>query len=301
MNFSRGPAFRWLALTAVLCSHLHSQTAEPVALGRKLFFDGRLSADGTVSCATCHDPKRAFADDRTLSVGIFLRSGPRHVPSLVGRAYGVSQFWDGRVVTLEEQVLEPIRNPKEMDMTVERVLARITSDAAYSGLTEKSLASALASYVRTIRSTGSPYDGFLSGSTPGLTEVEREGLRLFRDKARCYVCHSGDQLTDESFHNTGVAWRGGSLLDEGRAQVTGKAYHRGAFKTPTLREIARTPPYMHDGSIATLEEVIEFYDRGGKANPYLDENIVPLRLSRSEKSALLAFLRALSGSVREGL
>jgi cytochrome c peroxidase len=301
MNLFRGPAFRWLALTAVLCSHLHSQTVEPVALGRKLFFDGRLSADGSVSCGTCHDPKRAFADDRTLSVGIFSRSGPRHVPSLVGRAFGFSQFWDGRVMTLEEQVLEPIRNPKEMDMTVERVLERLSSDAAYPGLTEKSLAGALASYVRTIRSTGSPYDGFLSGSTPGLTEAEREGLRLFRDKARCYVCHSGDQLTDESFHNTGVAWRGGSLLDEGRAQVTGKAYHRGAFKTPTLREIARTPPYMHDGSIATLEEVIEFYDRGGNSNPYLDENIVPLRLSRSEKNAVLAFLRALSGSIREGL
>ena len=156
--------------------------------------------------------------------------------------------------------------------------------------------------MRTIRSVDSPLDRYLSGAGGGLSSLEREGLRLFRDKARCYLCHSGDRLTDELFHNTGVAWRGGRLRDEGRARVTGKVYHQGAFKTPTLREIASTPPYMHDGSLATLEDVVEFYDRGGIANPCLDENMLPLHLSADEKRALLAFLtRGLSGTVRDGL
>ncbi|MBI1790199.1 MAG: cytochrome-c peroxidase [Acidobacteria bacterium] len=288
-----------LFLAAVLPLVAQPDHTGKVALGKKLFFDARLSADGAVSCATCHDPKRAFADGRILSAGVFGRVGDRHSPSLVGRGFGASQFWDGRAATLEEQVVEPIRNPKEMDMTVEQVVARLRTD--YVGLTAESLALALASYVRTIRSTDSPLDRFLSGSGGGLSGIELEGLRLFRDKARCYLCHSGNQLTDELFHNTGVAWREGRLRDEGRARITGKTYHLGAFKTPTLREIAGTAPYMHDGSIATLEEAIEFYDRGGRANPYLDPDIQPLHLAAAEKRALLAFLRALSGVVREGL
>jgi cytochrome c peroxidase len=140
----------------------------------------------------------------------------------------------------------------------------------------------------------------MHGDGAALNALEREGLRLFRDKARCYICHSGDQFTDEQFHNTGVAWSGGELRDEGRAGVTGKRYHKGAFKTPTLREVALTAPYMHDGSIGTLEEVVEFYDRGGNRNPWLDENVEKLGLTVEEKRALVAFLRALSGTVRDG-
>ena len=293
-----------LCLAAALFAQAQVYRAAPpekVALGKMLFQDKRLSGDGSVSCATCHDPRRAFTDERRLSVGIFGRAGERHVPSLIGRGLGTSQFWDGRVSTLEQQVTEPIRNPNEMGTTVEDVLVRLAGDRDYRGLTAESLAAALAAYVRTIRSVDSPLDRFLKGQPGGLSEVELEGLRLFRDKARCYICHGGDQLTDESFHNTGVAWRSGRLQDEGRARVTGKVYDRGAFKTPTLREVARTAPYMHDGSIGTLEAVIEFYDRGGNANPYRDENIVPLHLSAVEKRALVSFLRALTGTVRDGL
>jgi cytochrome c peroxidase len=250
-------------------------TPEKIALGRKLFSDPRLSGDGSLNCATCHDPAHAFADHRAVSTGIFGRTGDRNVPTLLGRGYGTLQFWNGRAASLEEQVTQPISNPCEMGAAMDTVLSRLQVDPAY-------------------------IDRYMSGLPNGLSDLAREGLRLFEDKARCYICHGGDLFTDEAFHNTGVSWKDGALRDEGRARITGKKYHKGAFKTPTLREIANTAPYMHDGSIATIEEVIEFYDRGGNPNPFLDENIVPLHLSTAEKQALAAFLRALSGSVRDG-
>ena len=272
-----------------------------VALGRKLFFDTRLSADEWLSCASCHDPAHGFSDSRRLSVGVLGQRGKRHAPTLLGRGLGESQFWDGRAATLKDQVLQPILNPDEMGMTIEAVLRQLNRDPAYRGLTQESLAVALASYVRTIRSENSKFDLFTSGWPIVMSDLELEGLRLFRGKAQCYLCHSGSQFTDEGFHNTGVAWRDGALQDPGRAAITGKVYHQGAFKTPTLRDVGRRGPYMHDGSLATLEDVIEFYDRGGNHNPYLDENIAPLHLSDTEKKALLAFLRTgLAGSVMEG-
>lgn len=237
-----------------------------------------------------------------MSVGVFGRRGKRHAPTLIGRGAGDSEFWDGRAATLEEQVLQPIVNADEMGMTMETVLKRLHQDPAYRGLTQTSLAEALASYLRTIRSENSDYDLFLDRWPGTFTEAELEGLRLFRGKARCYICHSGPQFTDETFHNTGVAWREGTLQDEGRGAITGKPYHRGAFKTPTLREVGRRGPYMHNGSLPTLEDVIDFYDRGGNQNPYLDENIIPLHLTDAEKKALLVFLRTgLSGSLADGV
>jgi cytochrome c peroxidase len=276
--------------------------AAKVALGKRLFFDTRLSVDEWLSCSTCHDPDHGFSEGRKLSVGVFGQRGKRHAPTLLGRGAGKSQFWDGRAATLEEQVLQPIVNPEEMGMTVDTLLQRLNLDPKYRGLTREVLADALASYVRTIRSGNSNYDLFVSGWPGVLSDQELEGLRLFRDKAGCYTCHSGPQFTDEAFHNTGVAWREGALQDEGRAAVTGKPYHKGAFKTPTLRDVARRGPYMHDGSLATLEDVIDYYDAGGNPNPYLDDNIVPLHLSAAEKKALLAFLRTgLVGSMQDGM
>src|SRR5215472_15524971 len=279
-------------------------TAEKVALGKRLFFDTRLSEDGWISCATCHDPNHGFSDPRRLSVGMLGQRGTRHAPTLVGRGFGESEFWDGRASSLEEQVLQPILNPEEMGMTMETVLQRLNQDRVYRGLTRESLADALASYVRTIRSENANLDLFHAGWPIMMNDLELEGFRLFQDKARCYLCHSGKQFTDESFHNTGIAWSkgDGALKDEGRSAITGKPYHRGAFKTPTLREVAQRGPYMHDGSLVTLEDVIEYYDRGGNQNPYLDENVVPLHLSPAEKKALLAFLRTgLAGSVLSGI
>ena len=260
-------------------------TRRKVALGHRLFFDKRLSRDGTVACASCHDPKRAFSDGRTVARGVSGVNGTRNSPAIVNRGYGSVFFWDGRAKSLEQQVLEPILNQKELALTQPELERR-------TGLEAAQVSSVLASYVRTIRSGDSRFDRYGAGKTGALTDLEKAGLAVFRGKGNCWVCHIGPSFTDERLHNTGVAWRDGRLLDEGAG--------KGDFKTPTLREVPRTAPYMHDGTLATLEDVIEFYDRGGRANPNLDPAIKLLRLTASEKAALAAFLRALNGTIREG-
>jgi cytochrome c peroxidase len=324
---------RWwpgLVLAATVCGSLHALqpvrvplgldayvpvpednalTPGKVALGRALFFDTRLSADGSVSCATCHDPARAFTDGRAKSVGVFGRVGTRSAPGLLNRAYGTAFFWDGRAPSLEAQVLEPLDNPNELGAGRDAVVARLGALAEYSrafdaafgrSVTTTNLGQALASYVRSILSGDSRVDRFTSGEPGALSGEERDGLRVFRGKGNCVSCHFGPTFTDERFHNTGVAWRTGSVTDDGRFAASGRPEDRGAFKTPTLREIARTAPYMHDGTVATLAEVIDFYDRGGAPNPFLDGELRPLHLTQGEKHALEAFLRALSGVIREG-
>jgi cytochrome c peroxidase len=268
-------------------------TIEAVTLGRKLFFDPQLSVDRTVSCATCHDPAKAFTDSRVVARGVHGIDGPRNTPSLVNAAYGRTFFWDGRAASLEEQVLGPIVNPKEMGLTQEELERR-------AGLTAGEVAAAIASYVRTIRSRDSRYDWFVMGQPGMLTALERTGLDVFRGRGQCGQCHGGPNFTDGQFHVTGVGWQGDYFTDSGRFVVTKADGDLGAFKTPTLREVALTAPYMHDGSLATLDDVVEFYSRGGRQNPYQDPRIRPRRFSADEKQALLAFLRALSGRVTEG-
>lgn len=260
-------------------------TPQKIALGRRLFFDKRLSLDGTRACASCHDPKLAFSDGRKVARGIDGQEGTRSAPAIINRGYGKTFFWDGRAKTLEEQALEPILNPKELGMTEAEIERR-------TGLKIDDVTAALASYVRTIRSGDSPFDRYAAGNQRALSDLEKAGLALFRGKARCNTCHIGPNFSDEQFHNTGIAWRDGRLVDQGAGE--------GKFKVPTLREIARTAPYMHDGSLATLEDVVDYYDRGGNMNPGLDEDLRPLHLSPEEKRALVAFLRSLSGSIREG-
>jgi len=261
-------------------------TAQRVALGGRLFRDPRLSRDGTITCATCHDPARAFTDGRSVAVGVSGRQGRRNVPTLVNRAWGRLFFWDGRVRTLEEQVLRPIEDPNEMDLSARDAAARV-------GVSTFELSQALAGYVRSIMSGDSAYDRFTTGDRSALTDEQQLGLQIFRGKGNCTRCHVGPTFTDESLHNTGVAWRDGRLADEGAGE--------GTFKTPTLREVARTAPYMHDGSLETLQQVVEFYDRGGNTNPALDPEIRPLRLSDGEKRALVTFLSSLTGTVQEGV
>lgn len=284
-------------------------TADAIALGRILFFDPLLSRDRSVSCATCHRPDLAFTDGLVVPLGVAGRAGHRNVPTLINRAWGRSFFRDGRALSLEEQVLEPIRSPAEMDMPLPEALARLERSPRHARAfrsifgrapVETDLARVLAAYVRSIRAGDSPFDRLTAGDRTALTPLQREGLELFQGRARCDRCHLGALFSDEEFHNTGVAWRDGAPADSGRFVVTRRAQDIGAFRTPTLREIARTAPYMHDGSIATLEEVLEFYDRGGNANPLLDPRMRPLHLSDAEKRALLAFLHALSGSIAEG-
>jgi cytochrome c peroxidase len=265
-------------------------SAEKVELGRRLFRDRRLSRDRSIACSSCHDPERAFSDGRPVAIGIDRQVGRRSAPALINRGYGRAFFWDGRAATLEEQVLQPIQDPKEMDMTLAEVSARV-------GRPPREISRALASYVRSILSGNSPFDRFVNGNRRALSTEQQEGLRVFRGKGNCTSCHVGPNFTDERFHNTGIAWRDGSLQDDGRSIVTGKAEDRGAFKTPTLREIARTAPYMHDGSLVSLEDVVDYYDRGGNANPALDSELRPLKLMASEKRSLVAFLQTLSGTV----
>ena len=292
-------------------------TAEKIELGRRLFHDRRLSRDGRVACASCHDPRRAFSKAAPVATGVFGRHGRRNAPALINRGYGRAFFWDGRITTLEAQVLKPIQDPNEMDLTMAEASARV-------GIDETTMSRALASYVRSILSGDAPYDRFINGNRRALAPEQQRGLQLFRGKGNCTACHVGPTFSDERLHNTGVAWQAfstlaqgrpepsrataasigsaragstqsnvesstgsgqgspaltGSFTDPGRFEVTSRPEDRGAFKTPTLREVARTAPYMHDGSLATLDAVVNFYSDGGRRNPNLDPEIRPLRLT----------------------
>jgi len=283
-------------------------TVEKASLGRRLFFDRRLSRDGSLSCASCHNPRRAFANRRPVARGVAGGTGDRNVPTLVNRAWGRSFFWDGRAATLEEQALEPVFNPRELAATELHVVTLIESADYRAGFRAAfgrdpdlpALGRTLASFVRTIVSGNAPYDRHVAGISGSLGASAQRGLTLFTGQAGCNRCHTGPLFTDDEFHNTGVAWRRGHVTDPGRAAVTKDDLDRGAFKTPTLREIARTAPYMHDGSIGTLEEVIDFYDRGGSRNPALDPRLRALHLTARDKLDLVVFLKSLSGDISHG-
>ena len=285
-------------------------TEQKVALGKRLFLDPLLSRDRSVSCATCHLPERAFTDDLPTAKGVFGRNGTRRVPKLINRGYGQSFFWDGRISTLEEQVLQPVINSLEMDLTLAEAVDRLRADDDYvreftavfgKEPSQDDLGRALASYVRTILSGDSSYDRYVAGDASALNEQQKLGLEVFRNKGNCVTCHLGPNLTDERFHNTGVGYEDGSFVDEGRFIVTKREKDRGAFKTPTLRDVALTPPYMHDGSLENLEDVVDEYDEGGTANPSLDREMGKLDLSDGEKAALVAFLKTLTGKLQHGL
>jgi cytochrome c peroxidase len=283
-------------------------TRDVVALGERLFFDPELSASGAVSCASCHRPERAFSDSVPISPGVFGRTGQRNAPALVNRAYGRTFFWDGRAATLEEQVLHPIQDSVEMGQPLAALAERLRRSARYRAefrrafgrpaIDSTAVARALASYVRTIRSGNAPVDRWRDGDSSALSPDARRGFALFTGRANCVTCHVGPNFTDEEFHNTGVSARSdlrNGASDPGRAGVTGLPRNQGAFKTPTLRDVVLSAPYMHDGSMGTLEQVVAFYDSGGRANPMLDPEIKPLGLTKQERSDLVAFLRALTG------
>ena len=282
-------------------------TPEKIALGRRLFFERRLSRDGRTACASCHEPARAFADGRRLPVGVHRRVGRRNAPSLLNRAYGTRFFWDGRAATLEDQVRMALAGERDLDLPAGEAASRLTNDRAYlaafktafdAPVSAEGLVQALATFVRVQLSGASAFDRFAAGDRAALSPQARQGFDLFNGKARCGRCHAGPLLSDEEFHNTGVNWG----QDLGRFEVTRQPDDRGRFKTASLRNVAVTAPYMHDGSLATLDVVIDFYDRGAGANPNLDDQIRPLALSSAERLALVAFLRALTGSayVRAG-
>ena len=283
---------------------------ERVRLGRWLFYDTRLSADGTVSCATCHVPERAFSNVTKFATGAGGHAGVRKTPSFINTAhsFATSRFgWDGRAASLEEQSLLPVANPAEMGSTASRMIATLSSIAGYApyfqrafgnrAITTARVASALADYQRTRMSGNSAWDRWDQGDARALSRSARRGWDLFNGDAQCSRCHYGPNFTDGAFHNLGLGWRADSsrYADQGRATITGRPGDRGAFKTPTLRDVARHAPYMHDGSLPTLREVVLFYARGGVRNPHLDTQVRPLHISPDDVDALVDFLCALNG------
>jgi len=298
----RAPAPLGLDLIAPVPAD-NALTRERVALGRKLFFDPVMSSDDRVSCASCHRPDHAFSDTLALSLGVHGRPGRRNAPSLLNAVYGTTFTWDGRAPSLESQVLLPIQDPSEMNLPLDDLEKRVRAQPAYTRAfqrefgedpTSRTIALALASYLRTLRSGDAPVDRFRAGDTLALSRLARFGFSVFTGKANCTRCHVGPLFTDGSFHNTGIAWQDTAFSDIGRANSTGLTEDKGRFKTPSLRNVAITAPYMHDGSKRSLEDVIDYYDGGARRNPGLDSLIRPLRLTGDEKRALLAFLQSLT-------
>ena len=290
--------------TAVPIPDTNLNYAAKVSLGKQLYFDGRLSKNNAISCAFCHNPVAGFADPNQTSVGVGGKRGGRQAPTVYNTAFNPVQFWDGRVGSLEEQAIGPIQNPIEMAETHENVVKKLSQIPGYreqfqaafgTGVNIQGIAEAIAAYERTIISTNSAFDKFVLGETKAMDESAQTGMKLFKGKARCILCHNGPNFTDNHFHNLGVPQVGPMAEDLGRFYVTQHAHDKGAFKTPTLRSISETAPYMHDGAFKTLEEVIDFFDKGGNPNPHLSPLMKPLGLSDQEKTDLIAFLKALTG------
>lgn len=324
-----------LGLPELSIPSYNPQSVEKIALGKQLFNDKRLSQDGTISCASCHNKDRAFTDGQKVAVGIKRQTGFRNAPTVVNADFYQSLFLDGRAASLEEQALGPFLNPIEHGLINQQQLVEIVNqDSQYrqqfaqvfntTEITAEQIAQAIASFERTLIAGNSAFDRYLFGrDRQALTDSEARGMRIFRRKGNCANCHeiSGKDalFMDNRFYNLGIgfnkvnpqiaefvkALRAGKSAEEfeftdaqraelGRFNVTHIIADIGKFKTPTLRNITLTAPYMHDGSVATLEEVIEYYDKGGDKNPFLDPAIFPLHLTAQEKLDLVAFLKALT-------
>jgi len=274
-----------------------------IHLGKELYFDTRLSADGTVSCATCHNPALGWSDEGPTSKGIRGQFGGRRAPPVSNAAYSPLQFWDGRSPSLEDQAKGPIQNPIEMGnthqamiQTVDRIAGYIEEFRAVFGegpITVDQVADAIAAFERTVVTTDSKFDRYARGDHQALTPLEKQGLEIFNGKAHCTSCHWGPYFSDGRFHNLGVPAKDPKNPDTGRYAITKNPLDMGAFKTPTVRDAARRAPYLHDGSEKTLESLIDFYNRGGGQDPNLDPLMVPLGLTKLEKRALVAFIKAL--------
>ncbi|MEZ5353509.1 MAG: cytochrome c peroxidase [Bryobacteraceae bacterium] len=289
-------------------------TADTIALGRKLYYDAKLSVDGTVSCAFCHNPKMGFSDGQKTSLGVKAQRGGRNAPTVWNSAYSTVQFWDGRSPSLEDQAGGPMQNPIEMAHTQDGVVAAINGNPEYKDLMEKAFGPgpatfqkarfAIASFERTVLTGNSPFDKYMyGGDKKAMSASAIRGLEVFRDPKRgnCAVCHTIEKdyalFTDNKFHNLGVGVNSkGELKDLGRYEVTKLEADKGAFKTPTLRNVAESGPYMHDGSLKTLKDVVDFYVGGGNSNDWRDKEIKSLEhLTKQDRADLVAFMEALTG------
>ena len=298
-----------LGISSSLSELKEPPTPERVRLGRWLFYDKRLSADGSVSCASCHQSEHAFSESTPNSTGIRGQKGGRKAPSFVNQAWALYPhfFWDGRAGSLEEQALGPIANPIEMGNTPAAMIESLNKVAGYmhyfkeafgtEEITKERVAKAIADYERTRMSGNSAWDKWKNGDESAVSPSVKKGNGLFFEKAQCARCHVGENFTDSSFHNLGIGWDAAAkkFKDEGRFAVTKKEEDQGAFKTPTLRDVSQHRPFMHDGSLKTLRDVVEHYNKGGHLNPHLSDRIKPLDLTEDEITALVEFMEALAG------
>lgn len=309
-----------LGLPDVVAPADNPPTAQTVALGRKLYYDKSLSVDNSIACASCHDPEAGFADPNQFSEGVGGKFGGRQAPPVMNAAYFTTQFWDGRAASLEEQAGGPVENPIEMAFTHEGVVERLSEDPLYTALFKEAwgegpiafemVAKSIASFERTVLVGNSAFDRYMfGGDKEAMSEDAIRGLDVFTDpeKGNCEVCHEINEeegyalFTDNKFHNLGVgAELDGSMADIGRFEVSQVDTDKGAFKTPHLRNIADSAPYMHDGHLRTLKEVVDFYVGAGNSNDFRDDEIHELdHLSAQERADLIAFMEALSGEYPE--
>ncbi len=282
----------------------NAPNAARVALGQALFFDPRLSGDGNMSCATCHNPGLGWSDGLPTARGTKSQVLGRATPTVINTGYNSIQMWDGRKATLEEQAMGPMQANVEMNMDVGKLLEWMRGVEGYQAMFEKAypgegihegtVSKAIASFERTIVSRNSPFDRWVKGNAKAMTAQQVRGFEVFAGKGNCMACHSGANFTDNGFHNLGLRSWGDAEPDMGRYAIKPVKAMKGAFKTPTMRDIARTAPYFHDGSAKTLMDVVEHYDQGGVVTSNLSPNIHPLNLSSEEKLALVAFMEALS-------
>ncbi|MBT5550317.1 MAG: cytochrome-c peroxidase [Nitrospina sp.] len=274
-------------------------------LGKMLFFDPRLSGNNRMSCATCHNPSLGWSDGLPRTLGRDQRELGRNSPSIINSGYFGKQFWDGRADSLEEQALVPIMGPTEMDQNLDELIDELKAIPYYyrkfkkvfgaSGVTAENIAKALATFERSVVSRNSPYDQYQQGDVSSLSKSAVRGMKIFFGKGQCTRCHQGSIFADNKFHNIGLQPLKGRMPDLGRFKITERKEDKWVFRTPGLRDISRTSPYMHDGRFKTLEEVIDFFDRGGDPLPNKSLFLKPLGLKRQEKKDLESFLIALEG------
>lgn len=276
-------------------------TPERWSLGKRLFFDPIMSSDNTISCASCHHPELAFSDNRPVSTGVAERPGTRNAPSLANVAYHPYFMREGGVPTLEMQILAPIQEHSEFDFNILQIAERLNEDASYVDASQRAyerypdpfvITRAIACFERTLISGNARYDQYKNGNANILTDSEKRGKDLFfSERLSCTACHDGFDFTNYAFENNGLYEE---YVDQGRFRLTNIESDLALFKVPSLRNVAMTAPYMHDGSLATLEDVIEHYNTGGKSHPHKSPLIRPLHLTELEKADLRHFLESLT-------
>ncbi len=274
-------------------------------LGKMLYFDPRLSGSNWISCATCHNPGLGWSDGLPRTIGDGQKELGRHSPTIINSGYFEVQMWDGRKKSLEDQAKGPIAASVEMNQDYDELIRELKAIPGYvsrfdkvfgkNALNINNIAKAVATFERSVVSKNAPYDKYWAGDKGAMSASAVNGMNLFFSKAKCGICHNGPVFTDSGFHNIGVKPAGPLKVDLGRYNESKDDFDKGAFKTPGLRDITKSAPYMHNGTEATLQDVIEFYDRGGDAKQNVSPFITPLGLTGQEKKDLVEFLKALDG------